>query len=69
MIPDIFNQAAVKAKLLGFLVPVLGVIFVFFGMYIRVEIKIQKEKEFDKKDLPKSAPLVPIAIGCQPVKD
>ena len=69
MIPDIFNQAAVESKQFGFLVPVLGVIIVFLGMNMRVEIKIQKEEEFDKKDWPKSAPLVPIAIGYQPVKD
>ena len=50
MIPDIFNQAAVESKLFSFLVPVLGVIIVFLGMNMRVEIKIQKEEEFDKKD-------------------
>ena len=50
MTPDIFNQAAVESKQLGFLVPVLGVIIVFLGMNMRVEIKIQNEEEFDKKD-------------------
>ena len=50
MIPDIFNQAAVELKQFSVLVPALGVIIVFFGMNMRVEIKIQKEEEFDKKD-------------------
>ena len=50
MIPDIFNQAAVESKRFSFLVPVLGLIIVFLGMNMRVEIKIQKEEEFDKKD-------------------
>ena len=50
MIPDIFNQAAVESKQFSFLLPVLGVIIVFLGMNMRVEIKIQKEEEFDNKD-------------------
>ena len=50
MIPDIFNQAAVESKQFSFLVPVLGVLIVFLGMIMRVEIKIQKEEEFYKKD-------------------
>ena len=67
MIPDIFNQAAVESKQFGFLVPVLGVIIVFLGMNMRVEIKIQKEEEFDNKDWSNSAPFVPTAIRCQTV--
>ena len=50
MIPDILNQAAAESKQFGFLVPVLGVIIVFLGMNMRVEIKIQKEDEFENKD-------------------
>ena len=50
MIPDIFNQAVDESKQFCFWVPVLGVIIVFLGMNMRVEIKIQKEEEFDKKD-------------------
>ncbi len=50
MIPDVFNQAAAESKQFGFLVPVLGVIIVFLGLNMRVEIKIQKEEEFDNKD-------------------
>ena len=50
MIPDIFNQAAAESKQFGFFVPVLGAIIVFLGMNLRVEIKIQKEEDFDKKD-------------------
>ena len=65
MIPDIFNQAAVESKQFGFLVPVLGVIIVFLGMNMRVEIKIQKEEEFDNKDWPDSVPMAPLAIGSQ----
>ncbi len=51
MIPDIFNQAAAESKQFGFwLLPVIGAIIVFLGMNMRVEIKIQKEEEFDNKD-------------------
>ena len=50
MIPDVFNQVAAESKQFGFLVPVLGVIIVFLGMNMRVEIKIQKEDEFENKD-------------------
>ena len=50
MIPDIFNQAAVESKQFGFWLPVIGVIIVFLGINMRVEFKIQKEKELDKKD-------------------
>ena len=50
MIPDIFNQAAAESKQFGFWVPFIGLCIVFLGMNMRVEIKIQKEEEFDKKD-------------------
>ena len=50
MIPDIFYQAAAESKQFSFWAPVLGVIIVFLGINMRVEIKIQKEEEFDKKD-------------------
>ena len=50
MIPDIFNQATAESKQFGFWLPVIGVIIVFLGMNMRVEIKIQKEEEFDNKD-------------------
>ena len=47
---EIFNQAAAESKQFGFLVPVLGVIIVFLGINMKVEIKIQNEEEFDNKD-------------------
>jgi len=50
MIPEIFNQLAAEPKQLGLWIPVLGVIIVFLGMNIRVEINIQKEEELEKKD-------------------
>ena len=50
MIPDIFNQAAVESKQFDLWLPVIGVIIVFLGMNMRVEIKIQKEDEFENKD-------------------
>tara|TARA_Y100001968_G_scaffold306076_1_gene322570 strand:+ start:397 stop:549 length:153 start_codon:yes stop_codon:yes gene_type:complete len=50
MIPDVFNQAVAESKQFPFWVPALGVIIVFLGMNMRVEIKIQKKEEFDKKD-------------------
>ena len=50
MIPDVFNQAAAESKQFGFLLSVIGVIIVFLGLNMRVEIKIQKEEEFDNKD-------------------
>ena len=51
MIPEIFNQLAAEPKqLLGLWIPVLGVIIVFLGMNMLVEINIQKEEEFDNKD-------------------
>ena len=70
MIPDVFNQVASESKQFGFLVPVLGVIIVFLGMNMRVEIKIQKEEEFDNKDwLSHLIPLFSIAIGGQTVEE
>ena len=50
MIPEIFNQAAAESQQLSILIPVLGIIIVFLGMNMRVEIKIQKEEELEKKD-------------------
>jgi len=50
MIPDIFNQSAAEPKQFCFWIQLLGALFVFLGMNMRVEIKIQKEKDFDKKD-------------------
>ena len=50
MIPDIFNPLAVESKQLGFFVPVLGAIIVFLGMNVRVEIRVQKEEDFDQND-------------------
>ncbi len=50
MIPEIFNLAAAESKQLGLWIPVLGVLIVYLGMNIRVEIKIQKEEELEKKD-------------------
>ncbi len=50
MIPDIFNPLAVESKQLGFVVPVLGAIIVFLGMNVRVEIRVQKEEDFDQND-------------------
>ncbi len=50
MIPDIFNQVAAESKQFSFWLPVIGVIIVFLGVNMRVEIKIQKEDEFENKD-------------------
>ena len=50
MTPDIFNQAAAESKQFALWLPVIGVIIVFLGMNMRVEIKIQKEDEFENKD-------------------
>ena len=50
MIPDIYNQVASESRQLGLWVPVLGIIIVYLGMNMRVEIKIQKEEELEKKD-------------------
>ena len=51
MIPDIFNQAAaVESRELGLLLPIIGVLIVFLGMNMRVEIKIQKDEDLDNKD-------------------
>ena len=50
MTPDIFNQAAAESKQFGLWLQVIGVIIVFLGMNMRVEIKIHKEEEFDNKD-------------------
>ena len=50
MIPDIFNHAAAESKEFSFWVPVIGLVIVFLGINMRVEIKIQKEEDFEKKD-------------------
>ncbi len=50
MSPDIFTQELAESKQFGFLIPLLGVIIVFLGMNMRVEIKIQKEEKSDKKE-------------------
>ncbi len=50
MIPDIVNQAAAESNQFGFWAPALGVIIVFLGINMRVEIKIQKEEKFENKD-------------------
>ena len=50
MIPDIFNQVAAESKQLDLFIPVLGGIIILLGMNIRVEVKIQKEEELEKKD-------------------
>tara|TARA_Y100001968_G_C19310562_1_gene693928 strand:+ start:750 stop:893 length:144 start_codon:yes stop_codon:yes gene_type:complete len=47
MTPDLFNQLATDSRQLGIWVPVLGVIIVFLGMNMRVEIKIENEEEED----------------------
>ena len=50
MIPDFFNQVAEESNNFDLWVPVLGVIIVSLGMNVRVEIKIQKEEEIEKKE-------------------
>ncbi len=50
MIPDIFNQAGVESKHISFWLPLIGVMIIFLGMNMRVEIKIQKKEEFNNKD-------------------
>ena len=47
MISDIFNQAATDSRQIALWRPVLGVIIVFIGMNMRVEIRIQKNDEED----------------------
>ena len=50
MTPEIFDQAAAGSKQLGLWVPVLGVLIVFLGMNMRIEIKIQKDEDVEQKD-------------------
>lgn len=50
MIPDIFNHVVAESKQMDLWIPVLGVMIVFLGINMRVEIKIQKEEELEKKD-------------------
>ena len=47
MIPDIFNQVAAESKQLDLWIPILGVIIVFLGMNLRVEIKILEKEELE----------------------
>ena len=47
MISDIFNQAATDSRQIALWRPVLGVIIVFLGMNMSVEIRIQKTEEED----------------------
>ncbi len=50
MIPDFFNQALAESTQFGYWSPVLGMIIVFLGMNIKVEIKNQQEEEYGNKD-------------------
>ncbi len=47
MIPDVFNQAITEPRQLGLFLPILGVIIVFLGMNMSIEIKIEKKEEED----------------------
>ena len=47
MTPDIFNQAAIDSREIGIWIPILGMIIVFLGMNMSIEIKIQKDEEED----------------------
>ncbi len=48
MIPDVFNQAATQSRQIGLWVPILGVLIVFLGMNMSVEIKIQSKDDDDE---------------------
>ena len=50
MTPEFFNQAAAESQHLGLWGPILGVVILFLGMNMRVEIKIEKEEDIEKKD-------------------
>ena len=50
MIPDIFNHATAEPKEFSLWIPVIGLAIVFLGINMRVEIKIQKEEDYEKKD-------------------
>ena len=45
MIPDIFYQASTDSRQIALWRPVIGVIIVFIGMNLNVEIRIQKNDE------------------------
>ncbi len=45
MIPDVFNLAATESRQAGLWLPVLGVIIVFLGINMSVEIKIENKEE------------------------
>ena len=47
MISDIFNQAATESRQIELWRPVVGVIIVFLGMNMSIEIRIQKNEEED----------------------
>ena len=47
MISDFFNQAATDSRQIALWRPVLGVIIVFLGMNISVEVRIQEKDEDD----------------------
>ncbi len=50
MIPDFFNQELIGPKQIGVWAPILGVLIVFLGMNMRIEIKIQKEEDLENED-------------------
>ena len=43
MIPEIFQSS--EPRELGIWVPVIGLIILFLGMNMRIEVKVQKEEE------------------------
>ena len=47
MISDILNQSATDSRQIALWRPVLGVIIVFIGMNMSIEIRIQKNDEED----------------------
>ena len=50
MFPEFYHQAATETREFALWIPVLGVIIVFLGMNMRIEIKIEKEDKLEKKD-------------------
>ena len=50
MNPELFNHAATGSRQLDLWFPVLGVIIVFVGMNIRIDIKIQNEEDLEDND-------------------
>ncbi len=47
MISDIFNQAATESRQIALWQPALGLLIVFLGMNMSVEIRIQNKDEED----------------------